>query len=584
SNFVDAIAFGPPDDPEWQNTVWFSTYRSLNGRGYGVSALDHGGTLGNRSDDTWNARNPVAGEPITTADGLAGDRVQAMVTGGGKVWMGTSAVNGTAHGISPFDLVKRSVDAPLTTAATGLPNNYITDLAFGEPGTRWENQVWVTTGHRRERRHGAGVLRLDTRGTLDPGDDTWSQYTKESTDDDQQPPWTGLASNNVVAVAVDGDRVWFGTRETAWDRSRREYTDGGLSLFDGDTWTVRTVDNTDGLQSNRVSALAVGCHGELWIGLGDLQEGLGDGINVLETGEDPHNREADAWWAPLNFPTIPSNLITRIVPDCDAGHLWVSGVPYFSGARPQGGGLGMYDYATQMWTAYTVDHGLQTFTNGVTTGEAQSIAIGPDGTVWAGTWGTSATSSSDVIRDWPYVPAVVNWYRDGSWTNVVFDGAGWISSIAVDEDGMVWAGTSHGGMDLDRDGQPEDLEVGKGVGGLKLTQDGTAWTSWLPANSDLVSDDIEVIAISPDGDVWIGTSGWGLMRFHPGMPAQPTATLTETPVPPSATATPTPTPTRTTTSTATATATSPPPTPTPTPAGGLPNHIYLPLLMNNRVR
>ncbi|MFQ5859819.1 MAG: two-component regulator propeller domain-containing protein, partial [Anaerolineae bacterium] len=302
SNFVDAIAFGPPDDPEWRDTVWFSTYHSFNGQGYGVSVLDHGGTPGNRTDDTWNLKNSVAGEPITSAHGLAGDRVQAMVTGNGVIWMGTGGISGMAYGISPFDLAEKTFQKPLTTTASGIAYNYITDIAFGQAGTRWEDQVWVATGHRRERRYGAGVLRLDHQGTLDPGDDAWSQFTRETTDDDGQTPWAGLASNNVVAVAVDGSNVWFGTREATWDASRRTYTDGGLSVFDGDQWTLRRSSGeglSTGLRSNSVTALAIGCDGELWIGLGSLQDNFGDGINVVDTGGDPHDPGNDTWWDPF---------------------------------------------------------------------------------------------------------------------------------------------------------------------------------------------------------------------------------------------------------------------------------------------
>ena len=590
SNFVDAIAFGPPDDPDWQNTVWFSTYHSITGRGYGVSVLDHNGTLGNRSDDTWNARNPVEGEPITSANGLAGDRVRAMRAGAGKVWMGTSALYGIAHGISPFDLTKRAPDDPLTTAAAGLANNYITDLAFGQPDTRWESQIWVATGHRRQRRYGQGVLRLDTQRTLDPSDDTWEQYTRESTDDDGVPPWTGLASNNVIAVAVAGDRVWLGAREATWDASKREFTDGGLSVFDGEQWTTRTVENTggdsSGLRSNRVSALAIGCGGEVWVGLGSLEDSRGDGVDILDVGGDVHDLETDTWWDPFGFSTIPSDLITDMAPDCDRGRLWVAGAPHFTGSRSQGGGVGQYDYASETWSTYSAPP-LQSFAAGDITGEAYSIAVGPNGDVWVGTWGTVSMTSGDVIGDWPYVPAVVNWYRGGSWSNQVFAHDGWVSSVAVDAAGVVWAGTSRGGMDTDLDGQPEDGEVRRAIGGIKLTVDGSAWESWSPANpstalrqaqddssgqrSPLASDDIEVVAVAPDGDVWIGTSGWGLMRFHPGLPAEPTPTSTATPP------TPDPSPTATPTDTPTSTVT-PEPTRTATPDGSSPHRVYLPLV------
>ena len=629
TNFVDAIAFGPPGDPEWGNTVWFSTYQSLNGWGRGVSVLDHNGTPGNRRDDTWNDKNPVPGEPITTGNGLAGDRVQVMVAGvpsggsgqGGVMWMGTGGVSGRAYGISRFGLRAGAFEDPLTTAVSGIASNYITAIAFGEAGTRWANQVWVGTGHRRERRYGVGALLLNTQGTLGAEDDTWSQFTKEGTDDDGQPPWTGLAGNNVVALEVDGNHVWFGTREATWDSSRREYTDGGLSVFDGDQWAIRTVENTGGesagLHSNSVTALAVGCSGELWIGLGNLQDSTGAGIDVLATAGDPFNPVTDIWWDPFRSPPLPSNLITGIAPDCSRRQLWVSSAPYFTGARIQGGGVGAYSYETAQWTVYTKADGIQSYVETGITGDARSIAVGPDGTVWVGTWGTTDMSRKEVFESWPYVPAVVNWYRGGTWSHEVFEHDGWTSSIAVDATGSVWAGTSRGGVDSDQDGQ-EDREVRKTAGGIKLTRDGAEWLSLSPANSRLVSGDIEVIVVGTDGDVWIGTNGWGLFRFHPAEPTSPTPTSTSTPAPPSPTATgsPSSTPTGTETpapssptatgspssaptstktpapssptatsspsSTPTGIVTRQPATPTATPTVRIPRRVYLPMVVSNR--
>ncbi|MFQ5855388.1 MAG: two-component regulator propeller domain-containing protein [Anaerolineae bacterium] len=590
SNFVDAIALGPSDDPQWENTVWFSTYNSLTGQGHGVSVLNHKGTPGNHRDDTWNADNPSSGQPITTANGLVSERVRAMVAGSGVMWMGAGGIHGQADGISPFNLTQGTFRDPLTTAASGPPSNYITDVALGKAGTQWENQVWVATGNRWERKWGVGASLLNTQGTLDAGDDTWSHFTREGTDDDGQPPWIGLASNNVLALAVDGNNVWFGTREATWDASRRAYTDGGLSIFDGERWAVRTADNTGegstGLRSNSVTALAVGCNGELWIGLGNLQDNFGAGVDILETADDVHDLANDVWWDPFIHPPLPSNLVSDIAPDCNQRRLWVSSVPHFTGSRIQGGGAGVYNYHTSQWTVYTKADGMQSYTDTGITGNGRSIAVGPDGTVWVGAWGTTVMSREDVISSWPYVPAVVNWFRDGNWTAKVFQRDGWVSSIAIDAAGLVWAGTSRGGMDINQHGQEEEQEIVEATGGIKLTTDGINWVSWSPDNSPLVSDDIEVISVAPDGDVWIGTSGWGLMRFHPGQAATPTATSTSTPtqVPPTLTPTNTNTPTQmppTPTPTSTPTRVSSTPTPTATAAGHAPRKAYLPLIAIN---
>ena len=74
---------------------------------------------------------------------------------------------------------------------------------------------------------------------------TWTAYTKDD----------GLALNNVQAIAVASDgALWFGTYG------------GGVSRFDGETWTTYVVD--DGLADNKVYSVAMAPDGALWFGTG----------------------------------------------------------------------------------------------------------------------------------------------------------------------------------------------------------------------------------------------------------------------------------------------------------------------------
>ncbi len=585
TNDIDAIVFGPSDDPMWQNVVWFAAYDGFSGWGRGVVMLDHQGTIQSKIDDVWNDRNPVPGEAITTANGLPDDRVQAMVLGDGKIWMGTGGTYGVGHGITAFDLGGQTFEDSLITASSGLPYNYIADLAVGQEGTRWENHVWVATGNKRERRYGIGALLLDTRGTKDPADDIWTQYTKESTDDNLRRPWTGLASNNITALAIDGDYVWFGTQPATWDSRRGEWLDGGLSVFDGDRWTIRTDANTggelSGMLDDRISALALGCTDELWIALGTLRDSSGLGLNIVDTHGDPHDLTNDEWWPPVSVRTsraFPSNLITDVATDCARNQLWISSPPYFTGrGGTVGGGVSMYDYETGRWTLWTTADGLESFTEGSIRAYVMSITAGPDGTVWAGTWGTRSLSRLELVNNWPYVPAAINWYRDGIWSSRVFPHDGWVSTIAIDRDGVVWVGTSRGGMDIAQpDGKEDDGLADRAIGGIKLTVDGTEWVEWTPDNSPLVTRDIEVIRVAPNGDVWVGTNGWGIMRFHPKEPPTPTPTATETPTE-TVTATLTPTLSVTHTSTPTPSITLSP-TATILVPGARIHNVYVPMI------
>jgi photosystem II stability/assembly factor-like uncharacterized protein len=555
TNEIEALAIGPSAQPEWRNTVWFGTFDAGTGDGYGVCVLDHKGTIADKNDDTWNGPNP-AGTCLTTEQGLSDDRVQALVGGNGKLWMGTGGMFGVAHGIAPFDLSQRTFQASLRTANSGLPYNYITDLAVGQPGTRWENDVWIGTGNKRERRYGVGAFLLNTHGIQDPSDDTWTQFTRVNTDDNGREPWTGLTSNDVTGLAILGDNVWLGTLAMTWDSAKRRYVHGGLSVFDGVRWTARTAENTGGyyagLRDDKISALAIGCTGEVWTALGSLHGGSGLGLQVLATAGSPHNPGNDDWWEPMMYATIPSNLITGIAPDCGNNHVWVSAVPYFNGRSTTGGGVARYDYETGKWVSWTADDGIETYaqpggSSQRVTGEMYSIAVGPDGTAWAGAWGTRSLTGEMIGHLWPYVPATINWFKDGRWSNHVFENDGWISSIAIDGNSGVWAGTSRGGMDFDTDGEEDDTLADRAVGGIKFTRDGTDWITWTPENSPLVTKDIEVITVASTGEVWIGTNGWGIMRFRPRLTtgASPTPpdnrTPTRTATPSGATLTPLPT-------------------------------------------
>ncbi len=59
----------------------------------------------------------------------------------------------------------------------------------------------------------------------------------------------GPPSNDISALAVDGDRLWVGT----FDR--------GVAYLEGETWRALEDDAVD----SRVNAMAIGEHGELWI-------------------------------------------------------------------------------------------------------------------------------------------------------------------------------------------------------------------------------------------------------------------------------------------------------------------------------
>lgn len=565
---VDTIAFGPPDDQEWQHTVWFGVYNSTVDTGRGVCVLDHKGTVADKPDDVWNGGSVSC---LTTGDGLPDNRIQAIAAGADRMWFGAGGMFGYAHGIASFDLDQQAIQDHYTTAGTTIPYNYISDVAVGDPLTSWADHIWVGTGNMIEHLYGVGALVLDTHGSHDPSDDTWTQYTRDGTDDNGTAPWTGLGSDNVTAVAIDGDNVWLGTQPVTWvtQQSGGYWIDGGLSVFDGDQWTLRTDANTggeySGMYDDRVSDVTVGCNGEIWIALGSLRDNSAVGIHRLDTGGAVHDRGNDLWAGLLRYSTIPSSLVTDMAPDCKRANMWIATAPYFNGYYTIGGGVARFDYANGGWTKWTTDDGIESFDGERTTADMRSIAVGPDGVVYAGALGDKELTTGDLIGSRPWLPAALNWFTGWAWFSHIFENGGWVSAIAVDEDGIAWVGTSRGGLDADGDGAEDDTLAGRFNGGLSLTRDRSEWVTWSPAASDVPVDDIAAIEVAPNGDVWLATNGWGLVRFHPREPGQ----------------TPTVTPTRTLTPTPTSTPVEPTITPTPTGVQPRIGSVFLPVVAKN---
>lgn len=478
--YVQAIGFAP------DGTVWFAT-RKFNGRGTGVSVLNPGTDLADLSDDVWHR--------FRVADGLPADLVLAMVGDGQRLWLGTGSPEGDGFGIGRWE-PDGGFGSPLRTRPTNPAGNHITAIARAPDGT-----LWVGTRHR-----GVSALAPDGR--------TWTTYTAESTDDDGRPPWTGLRGDSVSSIAIDAaGRVWIGTHETSYNVRRRDFEDGGLSLFDPATgrWTNFTRRNTDddghapwsGLRSNDVSTVAVDWAGRVWVGSGNLHSFTGAGISVLSFGADPFDPSDDAWEHYDASDGVPSNNITAIAVDLQRQAIWVATAPYWANGVRVGGGVGRFDGAR--WTRYDAQSGLVAAENDV-----RSIALAPDGSVWAGGWTYQGSFH------WPSgtgVDAVVNRFDGRAWQVAgLFEDDGYVAALAVDATGNLWAGTSKDG-----------LGVAPATGGIKWRTP-SGWASITTANSGVVGDEIQALFATADGEVWVGSREHGLSRFAPGLSASPTPT------------------------------------------------------------
>ncbi len=568
--FVQSIAFGPVETPVLANTVWLATTR-------GLAVIDHRGTLRNQADDQLHLGR---GSAFTTADGLARDRTQALALVGDRLYVGTGPQSGVGGGISPLSLGDLKV-APAWRTTNAPPTNFITDLAFGAPGSRWAGHVWIATGSRSERLFGAGVVDLDTKGTTSTADDVWTRHTTLTSDADQKPPWTGLRGDNVHAVAVQGDRVWFGSTEATWNRTSGKYDDGGLAVFDGTSWTARTPENTgapaSGLRHGSVSALAVGCEGELWVGTGNPWDETGAGVDVLTPGGSVHVLSQDRW-ASHSYAQLASNNTTAIAVDCQGRRVYVGSEHHVAapnGGSPGGswvgGGVAVRDLDAGTWIRYDTRNGLQSFKAGAVLAEVKAVAAGLSGSAYVGSYGTTSMTAGELVSRKPNWPAVVNIWNGSEWSHQVFGEAGWVSDIAVDAEARVWVGTSRGGAAWDS-APPERWLSDRARGGLMVYDEGS-WQRLDMAGAGLPANDISAVAVSPEGHIWIATEGWGLARFVPGE-APPTPAATSDAPSPTVTLTPTEEPTLTPRPSATKT---PSPRPSATAVPGARGRALLPL-------
>ncbi len=239
---------------------------ALGTYGGGLSLLDP-------KTEQWETYNIPEG----LGDAFVYDVLQAR---NGDVWIATwSGVNRIRGG----DLKDRSKWELHTVSSTrgGLPNDWVYGLAEGRDGEIWlgtegglslyKNGRWQAWNHAQ----GLGADFERVKNAIAFGNDP----SKVSEHHARQKQEMGLSDINVaynpnyiIALAVDGQGVvWAGT----WG--------GGLSRFDGKTWTQYTV--AEGLPGNHVFMLHLDPKGVLWFGTngGLARAKAGGGFEVMTT-------------------------------------------------------------------------------------------------------------------------------------------------------------------------------------------------------------------------------------------------------------------------------------------------------------
>lgn len=170
-----------------------------------------------------------------------------------------------------------------------------------------------------------------------------------------------------------------------------------------------------------------------------------------------------------------------------AGNLWVGTAEGLARLSPDGewllyiaaGGLAQLS-PDGAWSRYESEEVAD-----LAVGPVSGLVVAPDGAIWAG-------SEGQVARFDPQAGQVTAVY-----TRAEGLGAGWVTRMAVQEDGWIAAGSATGSSVWRDD----------------------AWTSYALEDEPLFTNWITAIVQDGGGDIWIGTETAGISRFDPRNPA-----------------------------------------------------------------
>lgn len=310
-------------------------------------------------------------------------------------------------------------------------------------------------------RHGIGLVAL-AACLFRPGNLSGQQYGFT-----QFTPRNGLAQSQVRCMAQDrAGYLWIGTL-------------GGASRFDGLDFTNFGLRN--GLPDPQVNALLAAHNGTVWLGCGPFL--------VHFDGRAMHNVPLPAASAENRVLALAEGPEGTIYAATDG-----AGLLHIQNGRATTPAGWPADTAQQARALLTLPGGdlLVGLRNGLLRGRAgawapvplpfatsiSSMALGPDGTVWAGTYG-------DGLLEIPQRgPVVVH----GETTGLL---QGTVRSVLVDKRGRVWAATKFG-INLLEAGRMRAFTVHQGM----------------------PNDNVWALFQDADGGIWAGTDGAGLLRYN----------------------------------------------------------------------
>lgn len=329
-----------------------------------------------------------------------------------------------------------------------------------------------------------------------------------------------VGNRNVKDIFVDGKMVWVGTS-------------GGVIRYDTGTDQFKMWDNKTGLLSNGMFHVGK-LGGKIVVGT------YGGGMSLLDA--------ATGQWKNYNIPDGLGDAFVYDVLQTTGGDIWIA---TWSGVnRVRGGALD----DRSKWDLYTVEN----TRGGLPNDWVYGLAEGKSDDVWLATEGGLARFRNGKWQNWnhakglgaPYekVKDDIQFTNDPSKVsehharqkqemglqgiNVAYN-PNYIVSLAVDKDGVVWAGTWGGGLSrfdgtkwkvyTVKDGLPgnhvfmlhidkkEQLWVGTNKG---LARFGNGKFSALTTADGLFSDTVFAMDTADDGSLWIGSFG-GVTHLRP---------------------------------------------------------------------
>jgi len=306
-----------------------------------------------------------------------------------------------------------------------------------------------------------------------PPTETWTTYNNANTGG-------AIGNNTILGAAVEtGGTGWFGTNG------------GGMAKYAGTSWTKFTTGNS-GLANNTVYTIAFDTSSNKWIA-------TNSGVNKY-TGT--------SWTKYTSANSGLASNATRAIAVDNSGDVWVGTLSN-----------GLCKFNGTSWTTYTNSN------SGLPDNAVKGIAVDSsnnkwiatltgvakyDGTTWA-KWGKPPLLSDDVYaiaaapngNKWVGTTSAVSKFTGTSWTNyTTADGLAKNDNraIAVDSDGIVWAGSAGSGLS-------------------KLT--GTSWSIYNTSNSGLANNTVNAVAAESPFKLWFGTSGGVSLLQIPVPPPPP---------------------------------------------------------------